>query len=180
MHRQLASEAPHPVGFKNGTDGGLDAAVHAMHAARSAQSFPSLADDGRCVVRETAGNPDVHLVLRGGRGGPNYDEISLADADRRCAGLDLHRSVMVDCSHGNSGGDPRNQSFVCRGVLDALRAGAPGLLGLMLESYLAEGRQDAVPGRPLRYGVSITDACIGWDETETLLFEIAEAVRTSR
>jgi 3-deoxy-7-phosphoheptulonate synthase len=179
VHRQLASGVPFPVGFKNGTDGSLQAAAHALHAAGAAQSYAAVGPDGRCVVRETAGNPDTHLVLRGGRSGPNFDEVSIAAATRLTAERGLARSVLVDCSHDNSGSDPSRQAQACRGALDALRAGAPGLLGVMLESSLEAGRQD--PGtRPLRYGVSITDACIDWNETADLLCEIAEAVKLSR
>ncbi|MGH0030871.1 MAG: 3-deoxy-7-phosphoheptulonate synthase [Myxococcota bacterium] len=177
IHRQLASDAPYPVGFKNGTDGGVEVAVHAMRAAAAPQAFPALADDGRCVVRHTHGNRDVHLVLRGGRGGPNHDEVSIAKAARHASELGVARSVLVDCSHANAEGDPRNQARVCRSVLDAANGGARGLLGLMLESYLDPGRQDARPGQSLRYGVSITDPCIGWDETQALLGEVAERVR---
>lgn len=176
IHRELASDAPHPVGFKNGTDGDLDAAVHALHAARAAHVFPTLADGGQCVVRRSPGNPDVHLVLRGGRRGPNYDEVSIASAAKRAALPDVSRPVLVDCSHANAEGDAQGQSRVCRSVQRAVRAGSPVLLGVMLESYLEEGRQEIGAGRSLRYGVSITDACIGWSETVTLLGELAAAV----
>ena len=180
VHRQLASGAPFPVGFKNGTDGDVGVAADAMHAAGTCQVFPALAQDGSCVVRESPGNPDGHLVLRGGRSGPNFDEVSIAAATRRVAHEGIARPVLVDCSHENSGRDPARQLLACRGVLDALRAGSEGLLGLMLESYLQEGRQQVRPGEKLRYGVSITDACIGWNETADLLCEIAEAVKLSR
>lgn len=180
VHRQLASDAPHPVGFKNGTDGDVDVAIHAMRAARAEQVFPTLADDGRCVVRRSPGNPDVHLVLRGGRRGTNHDEVSIAGAAKRAAPDGVARPVLVDCSHDNSVGDPRNQSRVCRSVGEAFRTGAPGLLGVMLESNLEEGRQDGSAGRKLRYGVSITDACISWSETAALLDELGSAVRRAR
>jgi 3-deoxy-7-phosphoheptulonate synthase len=166
VHRQLASDAPHPVGFKNRTDGDVDVAVRAMCTARASHVFPTVADDGRCVVRRSEGNPDVHLVLRGGRRGPNHDEVSIAGAAKRATREGFVRPVLVDCSHGNAPGDPREQMRVCRSVRDTLHAGAPGLLGVMLESYLEEGRQDVVAGQPLRYGVSITDPCLGWKQTE--------------
>jgi 3-deoxy-7-phosphoheptulonate synthase len=180
VHRQLASDAPHPVGFKNGTGGDIDVAIHAMRAARSEQVFPTLSDAGRCVVRRAPGNPDVHLVLRGGRRGTNHDEVSIASAAKRAAHDGVARPVLVDCSHDNSLRDHRNQSRVCRSVGAAFRGGAPGLLGVMLESNLEAGRQDAIAGRKLLYGVSITDACIGWTETADLLGELASVMRSSR
>jgi 3-deoxy-7-phosphoheptulonate synthase len=176
VHRQLASAAPFPVGFETGSGGGLDAALRAMRAAGAPQSFPALGDDGACVVRATAGNLDRHLVLRR----RSCDAGAIAAACGRAADQGVARAVLYDCARGGSGGDPRDQSLACRAALAALRAGAPGLLGVMLRSYLEEGRQDAPPGRRLRYGVSIDGACIGWQETGDLLCEIAEAVKLSR
>lgn len=180
IHRQLASGLPFPVGFKNGTGGDLGAACDAVAAAGRPHRFPSITDDGSCGVRSTRGNPDRHVVLRGGRAGPNCDAAHVARAAARLAEEAIARPVMVDCSHGNSGGDHRHQSVVLRDVLGALRRGRPELLGAMIESNLEEGRQVFGPGRSLRYGVSITDACIGWNETADLLCEAAEAVKLSR
>jgi 3-deoxy-7-phosphoheptulonate synthase len=175
-HRELASGLSMPVGFKNGTDGNLAAAHHAMIAARHPHSFLGITADGRSAVVSTTGNPDRHLVLRGG-GGTNYDAGSVARAAALVAEENLLRPVLVDCSHGNSGKDPARQVPVCREVLAQLRAGQRALLGVMLESNLEAGSQAWTPGARLRRGVSITDPCMGWDETEGLLHEIAETVK---
>jgi 3-deoxy-7-phosphoheptulonate synthase len=176
-HRQLASGLSMPVGFKNGTDGGLEAARNAIVAARHAHSFLGITLDGVCAVVQTRGNPDRHLVLRGGGSGPNYSAAHVERAAALLADEDLARPVLVDCSHGNSGKDPRRQAGVCREVLKQVRAGSPSLLGLMLESNLEPGAQGWRPGAALRYGVSITDGCLGFDETADLLHEMAEAVK---
>jgi 3-deoxy-7-phosphoheptulonate synthase len=172
VHRQLASGLPYPVGFKNGTGGCLAAASNAMLAAGRPHRFPGVGPDGRVRVVATRGNPDRHIVLRGGTAGPNYGEVSAAAA--RVADQGIARPVLVDCSHDNSGHDPARQGAVCRAVLRARREGQTPLLGVMLESFLEPGRQDFAPGRALRYGVSITDACMGWSETAELLREAAE------
>jgi 3-deoxy-7-phosphoheptulonate synthase len=182
-HRELASGLSMPVGFKNGTDGSLDPACNAIVAARHPHSFLGICSDGASAVVSTRGNPDCHLVLRGGSAGPNHDAGSVARAVERvgsdAAGRPLRRPVMVDCSHGNSGKDHRRQAGVCRAVLDQVRSGQKALLGLMLESHLEAGRQDWTPGDRLERGVSITDACIGWKETEQLLGELAEGLRSA-
>jgi 3-deoxy-7-phosphoheptulonate synthase len=178
-HRELASGLSMPVGFKNGTDGGLEVAHHAMIAARHPHSFLGIDADGRSAVVSTRGNPDRHLVLRGGAAGPNCDAAGIARALALVSDQELARPVMVDCSHGNSGKDPRRQAGACRAVLDQVRCGQKAILGLMLESNLDAGSQPWSPGRALRRGVSITDACIGWSETEDLLGEIAEAVKVA-
>jgi 3-deoxy-7-phosphoheptulonate synthase len=177
-HRELASGLSMPVGFKNATDGSLEAARNGVVAANHSHSFLGTCADGRAAVVMTSGNPDCHLVLRGGSNGPNYaaacsgEAAALLDA----AGLEppLHRPVLVDCSHGNSGKDPARQADALRAVVGAQD---PRTLGFMLESHLEAGSQPWQPGASLRHGVSITDACIGWDETEALLDEAAEAVR---
>jgi len=178
-HRQLASGLSMPVGFKNGTSGGLDAARNAIVAARHRHSFLGITVDGASAVVNTKGNPDRHLVLRGGESGPNYSAEDVQRAAALLAGEDLARPVLVDCSHGNSGKDHRRQAGVCREVLKQVRAGSPALLGLMIESNLEPGAQSWKPGAELRYGVSITDACLGFEETADLLAEIAEAVKVS-
>ena len=180
-HRQLASGLSMPVGFKNGTDGGLEAAVNAMIAASHSHSFLGITPDGRSAVVTTTGNPDRHLILRGGGGRTNFSPEDVARAASLAAGQGIARGVMVDCSHDNSGKDAARQGAVCRAVLSQLRAGPPGaLLGLLIESFLEPGRQNWRKGEPLARGVSITDACIGWAETEALLGEIAQAVRAAR
>ncbi len=177
-HRQLASGLSMPVGFKNGTDGGLEAAKNAMIAASHPHSFLGITPDGRSAVVTTTGNPDRHLVLRGGGGKTNFSQADIASAAAIVAEQGIARGVMVDCSHDNSGKDASRQGAVCRAVLSELREGPPGqMLGLLIESFLEPGRQTWRKGEPLTRGVSITDACIGWSETETLLGEIAQAVR---
>jgi 3-deoxy-7-phosphoheptulonate synthase len=182
-HRELASGLSMPVGFKNGTDGSLAVARNAIVAARHPHSFLGICADGASAVVSTRGNPDAHLVLRGGSAGPNYDAESVAHAtelvSRDCDPA-LRRPVLIDCSHGNSDKDHRFQARACRAVLEQVRSGRKQVLGVMLESHLLEGRQDWSPGKELQRGVSVTDACIGWEETERLLGELAEAARSSR
>jgi len=179
-HRQLASGLSMPVGFKNGTDGGLEVAQNAMIAASHPHSFLGITPDGRSAVDTTRCNPDRHLVLRGGGGRTNYAPEDIARAARLVADQGIARGVMVDCSHDNSGKDPGRQGAVCRAVLARLGRGRPQpLLGLLIESFLQPGRQTWRKGQPLVRGVSITDGCIGWDETEALLGEIAEAVKAA-
>jgi 3-deoxy-7-phosphoheptulonate synthase len=180
IHRQLASGLSMPIGFKNGTDGGLDAAANAMVAASHPHTFLGITADGESALVRTRGNPDRHIVLRGGGTGPNFASEFVREAAGRVAGQDLGRPVMVDCSHANSGKDHSRQGFVCREVLDQVRIGNPAIMGLLIESNLEPGRQSWQPGRPLKRGVSITDACVGWEETEKLLHEIAETVRFGR
>jgi len=183
-HRELASGLSMPVGFKNPTDGDLAVARNAIVSARTPHSFLGICADGASAVVSTRGNADCHLVLRGGRSGPNFDAESVGKAAGMLAQADddagLARPVLVDCSHGNSQKDYRRQGEVCRAVLEQLHTQRNPLLGVMLESNLAEGRQDWSPGRELERGVSLTDACIGWPETEELLGQLAEAVRSRR
>lgn len=179
-HRELASGLSMPVGFKNGTDGKLATAANALVSAGSAHSFLGIDPAGGAAVVRTRGNPDRHLVLRGGSSGPNHGAVHVREAAALARERGIVRGVMVDCSHDNSGSDPTRQPEVCRSVLDQLDAGDSAVLGVMLESHLEAGRQDWVRGRPLRYGVSLTDPCLGWEDTETLLEEIAERVRRRR
>ncbi|MFU8841457.1 MAG: 3-deoxy-7-phosphoheptulonate synthase [Nitriliruptoraceae bacterium] len=181
VHRQLASGLSMPIGFKNGTDGGIGAATNAIGAAVAPHAFFGIDGLGRTTVVRTTGNPDVHVVLRGGNDGPNHDAATVAaarDAARAITGF--ARPVMVDASHGNSGKDHRRQRLVVDDLLAQWRGEDHGLLGLMLESNLAPGRQDWTPDAPLAYGVSITDACIGWDETVELLHRCAATVAETR
>lgn len=181
-HREMASGLEMPVGFKNATSGACDAALDATIAAAHPHSFLGIGADGAAAVLHTRGNRDTHIVLRGGSSGPNHDRASVAQAARRLARTRQARSavrgVLVDCSHDNSRRDHRAQPGVCRELIAQIREGAPGILGAMLESHLHPGRQSWTPGTPLRYGVSITDACIGFADTEALLRELAEAVRS--
>ena len=174
-HREMASGLSMPVGFKNGTDGSLEIARDAMVSASHSHSFLGINADGLTAVIKTRGNPDRHLVLRGGGGRSNYDAAEVARAVQAAPGI--ARGVLVDCSHDNSGKDHTRQAEVCREVLGQLRGGQNALMGLLIESNLRPGRQSWGEKATLEYGVSITDACIGWEETEALLGEIAETVR---
>ncbi|MCP3983765.1 MAG: 3-deoxy-7-phosphoheptulonate synthase [bacterium] len=178
-HREMTSGLSMPVGFKNGTEGGLQGALDAMVSASHPHHFLGIDPDGSVAVVKTCGNPDRHVVLRGGRSGPNHGAHHVADAALRMEEQGIARGVMVDCSHDNSGKDPARQGAVLRSVLEQLKAGQPGLMGLMLESHLHGGKQDWQT-HPRAFGVSITDACIGFEETESLLEEAARAVRTRR
>jgi 3-deoxy-7-phosphoheptulonate synthase len=175
-HRQLASGLSMPVGFKNATDGRLDVASNAMLAAAGVHSFLGITGDGAAAIVTTRGNPDRHLVLRGGGDGPNYGPDHVARAADRVADQGIARPVMIDCSHGNSDKDPQRQLAVGREVLQQVAAGQTALMGLLLESNLLPGSQSWSPGAELRPGVSITDPCMGWDDTEELLREAARAV----
>lgn len=179
-HRELASGLSTSVGFKNGMDGSLDVAINAMLAARARHSFLGIDEQGRASVVRTRGNGDCHVVLRGGRSGPNYDEAALRAAARALTLASLHPRVLVDCSHENSQKDHTKQPAVARAV--AAQAARPDstVLGVMLESHLVAGQQKLVAGAPLVFGQSITDACIDMATTALLLEELAEAVRTRR
>jgi len=169
-HRQMASGLSMPIGYKNGTDGSLAVAINAMEAARNPHSFLGIDLDGRTCVINTRGNAAGHLILRGGRSGPNYHPEHVEDATRRLAAAGLPPGIMVDCSHDNSMKDCKKQGRVWKDVLRQRAEGAANVIGMMLESNLVEGAQK-VPQNPadLKYGVSVTDACVGWEETEALL-----------
>jgi 3-deoxy-7-phosphoheptulonate synthase len=181
VHRQLASGLSMPVGFKNGTDGRVQGATNAMEAAVAPHAFFGVDGDGKTSVVRTSGNADVHVVLRGGGGGPNYTVEHVQEAAAAADTVTGHaRPVMVDASHGNSGKDHRRQHLVVEDVLTQWQRPDHRLLGLMLESNLQPGRQDWVPDQPLDRGVSITDACVGWDETVELLRACAATVARGR
>ncbi len=175
-HRELASGLSMPVGFKNGTDGKIQSAINAMISARHPHSFLGINADGMTCMIKTGGNPDRHIVLRGGGGKPNCGPQDIARAVELVAGEEIPRAVMVDCSHDNSGKDHTRQGQVCRDALAVFRGGQRALMGVLIESNLKPGKQTWKEGVQLDYGVSITDACIGWEETERLLYELAEAV----
>jgi 3-deoxy-7-phosphoheptulonate synthase len=179
-HRELASGLSTPIGFKHATSGDLETARNAMVSAAHPHSFLGIDLQGRAAVVSTTGNPDRHMVLRGGGGRPNHGSDDVARALALLADLGIPRPVMVDCSHDNSAKDHTRQGATCREVLAQVRGGRTGILGLLLESHLEAGRQAWQPGAELRRGVSITDACIGWKETEELLRECAAAVRSAR
>jgi 3-deoxy-7-phosphoheptulonate synthase len=176
-HREMASGLSMPVGFKNGTDGSLQIAIDAMGAARHSHSFLGIDQDGVTSIIRTAGNPDGHVVLRGGRLRTNYDAQSIADAAEQLRKAGLPEVLMVDCSHANSGKQHVRQEEVLRSVMAQRVAGNHALTGLMIESYLHEGSQPIPPDlRDLRHGVSITDACVSWETTERMLRHAAETL----
>jgi len=178
-HRQLASGLSCPVGFKNGTDGGVKVAADALLAARAEHAFMGMTKMGQAAIFETRGNDDGHVILRGGKQ-PNY---SAADVDAACAMLKaagLREQVMVDVSHANSSKQHRRQIEVAADVAAQVAAGDARIVGVMIESHLHEGRQDIVPGQALQPGVSVTDACIGWEQSVPVLDGLAAAVRARR
>ena len=178
-HRQLASGLSCPVGFKNGTDGGVQVAVDAIVSAAAPHAFMGMTKMGMAAIFETRGNADCHVILRGGKQ-PNYDA---AHVDAACAALrkaGLREQVMIDCSHANSRKLHANQIGIAEDIAARIAAGEQHISGVMIESHLEEGRQELVPGQPLRHGVSITDACLGWAQTEPLLQSLAVAVRARR
>jgi 3-deoxy-7-phosphoheptulonate synthase len=171
-HRQMASGLSMPVGFKNSTDGSLQAAIDAMLAAQTPHSFLGIDNDGGTCVVSTTGNPFGVLMLRGGRSGSNYAPEVMVEARTKMEKAGLQPRIVVDCSHANSGKDPTRQSLVWRDVLAQRAAGDRSIVGMMLESNIHPGSQAVQPDRSkLAYGVSVTDACIGWEETEMLLLE---------
>ena len=178
-HRQLASGLSCPVGFKNGTDGGVKVAADAVVAAKAPHAFMGMTKMGQAAIFETRGNQDVHIILRGGKT-PNY---SAADVDAACKALEasgIAPQVMVDVSHANSSKQHAKQIEVAHDVAAQVAGGDRRIMGLMIESHLQEGRQDQKPGQPLQYGVSITDACISFDQTVPVLQALAQAVRQRR
>ncbi len=179
IHRELASGLSCPVGFKNGTDGNIKIAVDAIRAAQSPHHFLSVTKGGHSAIVSTAGNEDCHIILRGGKA-PNYDAASVDAAAKELAKAGLVPQLMIDFSHANSSKDPQKQIEVGRDVARQVAAGESRIFGIMVESHLQAGRQDLVPGKALVYGQSITDGCIGWDDSRALLDTLAEAVRSRR
>ena len=178
-HRQLASGLSCPVGFKNGTDGGVKVATDAIQAATAAHAFMGMTKMGQAAVFETRGNADCHVILRGGKT-PNYSAADVAAACALLKAAGLREQVMVDVSHANSSKQHRRQIEVAADVAAQVAAGERRIIGLMVESNLAEGRQDIVPGTPLQPGVSVTDACISMEQTVPVLQGLAQAVRKRR
>ncbi|WP_303759735.1 3-deoxy-7-phosphoheptulonate synthase [Alcanivorax jadensis] len=167
IHREMVSGLPMPVGFKNGTDGSIDVACDAMGAAEHPHTHLGIDDNGHSALLQTAGNPDTHLVLRGGNDGPNYDADSIHQAVGALQTKGRNTRVIVDCSHANSGKDPLKQPEVLQDLLEQRARGNSPIAGVMLESHLQDGKQPLQ--KPLQYGLSITDGCLGWDRTEQLL-----------
>jgi len=181
LHRQMASALSAPVGFKNATDGSVQTAVDAILVAAQPHTFPSISFDGRAMIVTSSGNPHGHLILRGSAHGPNYDADSVSSAADALVRAGLPPRMIVDCSHGNSGKDYRKQPEVAACVADQIAGGSRFVCGVMLESNLVEGKQAITDqGKNLRYGQSVTDACLGWDQTTTVLEGLAGAVRLRR
>jgi 3-deoxy-7-phosphoheptulonate synthase len=178
-HRELASGLSCPVGFKNGTDGRLQIAIDAIGAAQHPHNFMSMTLKGHSAIFSTSGNPYAHVILRGGSR-PNYDRESVNAAAEQLQSAGLNTRLMVDCSHANSMKKFEKQIDVCRDIEHQLKTGQDNIFGLMIESHLVEGRQNIEADKPLTYGQSITDACIGWQDSEVLLRELAAAVREKR
>ena len=178
-HRQLASGLSCPVGFKNGTDGNLKVASDAILSASAPHAFMGMTKMGQAAIFETRGNADCHVILRGGKA-PNYgaEHVEAACTTLRAAGL--REQVMIDCSHANSSKQHRRQIDVAADIAAQISAGERRITGVMIESHLQEGRQDLVVGQPLAHGVSITDACISWAQTQPVLQQLAQAVRARR
>jgi len=179
-HRQMASGLSMPVGFKNSTDGSIQIAIDALKAARSPHHFLGIDEDGKTVIVQTRGNVDGHIILRGGQGRPNYHPENVADAEAQLTKAGLTARLMVDCSHANSSKKHENQVTVWDNLISQQisRGAQSPLMGVMIESNLFEGRQDVGDDtKALKYGVSITDACIGWETTEALLIEGARRLR---
>jgi len=179
VHRELASGLSCPVGFKNGTDGNVRIALDAIRAAQAPHHFLSVTKAGHSAIVSTMGNEDCHIILRGGKQ-PNHDSASVNAAAKSLAEAGIPARLMVDFSHGNSGKDPRKQLDVGNDIASQMADGEGRIIGVMVESHLKSGRQDLLPGRELVYGLSVTDACIGWEDSRVLLDSLADAVRKRR
>ena len=179
VHRELASGLSAPMGFKNGTDGNVKVAVDAILAARQRHHFLSVHKNGQVAIVATRGNDECHIILRGGMA-PNYDAASVSAAAAALKAVKLPERIMIDVSHKNSGKNQRRQIEVAHDVGSQIAQGDRRIIGVMIESHLQEGRQDMIQGQPLVFGQSITDACLGWDDTVDLLEDLAESVRRRR
>jgi 3-deoxy-7-phosphoheptulonate synthase len=180
VHRQLVSGVSCPVGFKNATSGDVQVAIEAILSAAHSHTFLGHTHHGQSAIFVTAGNPDCHIILRGGRNLTNYDAQSVANTTAQLEKAGLAPRIMIDCSHANSSKDYTRQALVCHDVASQIAAGNSNIIGVMMESNLVAGAQKITPGKPLVYGQSVTDACIAWPETHALLSELASAVQTRR
>jgi 3-deoxy-7-phosphoheptulonate synthase len=179
VHRELASGLSCPVGFKNGTDGNIRIAIDAIRAAQTPHHFLSVTKAGHSAIVSTGGNEDCHVILRGGKA-PNFDAAHVDAACKEIAAAGLAARLMIDASHANSNKRFKQQIEVARDTASQLAAGDERIIGVMIESHLVEGRQDLVPGQPLAYGMSITDACLGWEDSLLVLETLANGVRARR
>jgi 3-deoxy-7-phosphoheptulonate synthase len=180
VHRELASACSMPVGFKNGTDGGVQIAIDALRAAAHPHRFLGVTEQGLAGIVATRGNPDCHVILRGGATGPNHDAMNVQKTLSALRDAGVPARVMIDASHGNSEKDYKRQPLVVHEVAAQIAQGETGIAGMMMESFLLDGRQELRDPATLVYGQSITDACMGWDMTVPVLQELAEAVRARR
>src|SRR5262245_51699586 len=180
VHRELASGLSAPVGFKNGTDGNVKITVDELLAARQKHHFLSVHKSGQVAIVETRGNDDCHIILRGGNKAPNYDAASVAAACAELARSKLPERLTIDCSHANAAQQFQKQIDAAGGRAAQLAGGERRIVGVMVESHLVEGRQDLQEGKPLKFGQSITDPCLGWEDSERVLQTLAEAVRKRR
>jgi 3-deoxy-7-phosphoheptulonate synthase len=180
IHRQMASGLSMPVGYKNGTDGSLKAAINAMLAARISHHFLGINNDGLASIVKTTGNPDGHLVLRGGGDGPNYHQEKVTAAANALKNKALNHRLIIDCSHDNSDKNYNLQPAVLKDISRQVQAGASNIMGVMIESHLVAGNQSLTSDRELVYGQSITDACVNWEITQTMLSSLAQAVAQGR
>ena len=174
-HREMASGLSMPVGFKNGTDGGLDVALNAMKSALQQHHFIGINNDGVSSVIKTSGNQNVHLVLRGGNNGPNYDAVSVHIAADALASGGLPKSIMIDCNHANSGKDPSRQELVLRNTILQIKDGDNSIIGTMIESNINGGNQPI--SAEMKYGVSVTDSCLDWDNTRRILLDAHQSLK---
>ena len=180
IHRQLGSGLSMPIGFKNRTDGNVQVAVDAVRAAAASHAFAGIDDSGIPAIHHTTGNPDGHVILRGGKGAPNYDEAGVGDALAMLRAEGLPERVVIDASHDNSGKVPARQIVAAAEIGEQVAAGNEAIVGIMLESFIVEGSQSSEGEGELTYGQSITDACIAWEDTVAVLDGLAEAVRERR
>src|SRR3989454_4503155 len=180
VHRELASGLSMPVGFKNGTDGGVQIAIDAVRAAAHPHQFLGVTEQGLCAIVATRGNPDCHVILRGGASGSNYDAVSVQKTAGALVDAGLAPRLMVDTSHGNSDKDYRRQPVAAHDLAEQIAHGETAIVGVMMESFLIDGRQDLKNPAALRYGQSITDACMGWEMTVPVLADLARAVHARR
>lgn len=179
-HRELASGLSCPVGFKNGTSGDVQIAIDAIGSAIHSHHFLSVTKEGHSAIFQTAGNPDCHIILRGGHKHTNYDPENVQDVSEKLEKAKLPKNIIIDCSHANSGKNPGRQVVVCHDVASQIAGGEHSIKGIMLESHLVAGNQKVVPGQELTYGQSITDACMDWDNTVALLEDLAGSVKSRR
>jgi 3-deoxy-7-phosphoheptulonate synthase len=180
IHRQLGSGLSMPIGFKNRTDGNVQVAVDAVRAAAASHAFAGIDDNGIPAIHHTTGNPDGHVILRGGKGAPNYGPEGVADAVAKLEAEGLPERVVIDASHDNSGKVPSRQIAAAAEIGEQVAAGNEAIVGIMLESFLVEGNQSAEDGKELTYGQSITDACIAWEDTVSVLDGLAASARARR